>query len=132
MTTFLVGTNRFEDCATLVAYRGSAVLRVEIDSSSTPVIDLQMPPDTVPLVIEQNVVTQGDGEVIARPMVTSVLHRDTLVLHAVTSGAGPILVHLDLRPLGAAIYTDAAGLHVGANVLSGNTVRGANIAIGLG
>lgn len=130
MTTLLVGTNRFENCETLLAHRGVPVLRVEATSAGL-VLDLQTPQDAKPLRIERNVVTDGDASVICAARLVTVVANGTPLLHAAQLLEHEVLVDLDFRPLGMAIYSDATGLHIGGSTLAGNTVKGARVAISL-
>ena len=130
MSTFLVGTNRFENCDTLIAHRGVPVLRIDAENGGVS-IDLQMPEGTEPLHVERNRVTTGTAAIVASPHMVTLLKDETLLVHAVRTSDGSVLVDLDLRPLRAAIHTDGAGLHIGSSVLAGNVVQGARVAISL-
>jgi hypothetical protein len=130
MSTFIVGTNRFEDCEILIAHKAVPVLRIDI-TDGVPCVDLRMPEGAGKLVIERNAVRAGSAEVVASLRSATVTSAELMLLHVVVKAGGEALVHLDLRSLGVAIYTDASGLHIGSNVLSRNRVKGARIAIGL-
>jgi hypothetical protein len=128
MKTFLVGTNRFEGCETLIGRGGVPVLRIEPENSAL-LVSLKMPEGVEDLEIDRNQLRSGAASIVASSGLTSVVKNETLVLHAASTEADEVLVHLDLRPLGVAIHTDAAGLHIGKNVLSGNLVQGAQTAV---
>jgi hypothetical protein len=53
------------------------------------------------------------------------------ILIAVAEDASGVVLRLDLRPIGMNVFDDAAGLHVGANSLSGNRVSNSATAISL-
>jgi hypothetical protein len=130
MSTFLVGTNRFDGCETLIAFRDNPVLRIDA-ADSVLSVHLHTPPGTAnELWIEGNEVKRGSAGVVAAQNVLSVVHGLTAIVHAVVVDEG-VVVSLDLRPLGVAIHTDAHGLHIGNSTLSGNHVQGPRVAIQL-
>lgn len=128
MSDVLLGTNRFEGCETLLAYRDVPVLAVAVTESGL-MLDLHMPEGARALTIERNQKISGDASVWTALGFVSVIVDQTLVVHAVRTGEDEVLVDLDLRPLGADVYTDAAGLHIGGNVLARNVVQGARVAV---
>jgi hypothetical protein len=130
MTTFLLGTNRFEECETVLAHQGTPVLRAWIEGQQL-FVNLRTPDGTMPLHVEKNEVLSGDASVVQSSTQVSVIVDKTLVLHASKLEADEVLVSLELRPLGVAIYTDASGLHIGQSLLAGNSVRGARVAVAL-
>lgn len=130
MSTFIVGTNRFEDCETLIAHRGTPVLIINVGEGGIK-LDLRIPVGGKLLVIDQNQVAEGDAQIVSTPQMVSVVSDDTLVVHAVQLAEGSVLVDLDLRPLGVAIYTDAGGLFVAGSRLAKNLVQGARVALSL-
>lgn len=130
MSTFLLGTNRFEECETLITHRGVMLLRIDIGESGM-MLNLRMPDGAKPLVIEQNQVTEGEAHVVVTAPMVSVVKDETLLIHAAQVEDDLVLVNLDLRPLRTAIHTDADGLHVGQSVLAGNVVQGKRVAITL-
>jgi hypothetical protein len=130
MSVLVVGTNRFENCEVLIAHREVPVLKIDI-SGEKPTLDLHMPDGTQRLVIEQNRVMEGEAEVLEGQRLVTITSADTLLLHVAIRSTGEAVVHIDLRPLGAAIYTDSRGLHVGSNLLSRNNIQGARVAIAI-
>jgi hypothetical protein len=58
---------------------------------------------------------------------------DEAIVIATLLDSGPDTVHLalDLRYIGLNIYADVTGLHVGDNLIAGNAVKDAGVAINL-
>ena len=142
MSTVLLGTNRIEDCQTLIAVRDHAVLRVEASPPpNSPRLMLSTPPGLRSgrsLTIEDNRLVSANEiaralnpKVFVAGSTVSVFLGDTLLLLATQVDPETVHVKLDLRPLGINVYDDAYGLHVGPSTLARNHLSHCPTAIGL-
>ena len=104
-TTALLGSNRFTDCRTLIAWRGHSLLEVELNPLR---VTLRTPRD-------QAIFWKGDPLVIALQL-----------------DAAQVRVRLDLRPLGLNVFNDGEHLMVGGNSLVNNVVEQCETAVGIG
>jgi hypothetical protein len=131
----LWGGNDLIDCAALLALQDSIMLRVSL----SPVrIHFSLPRTaTTPFAVEihDNRVVgseSGDVRISESPDAVAVIWRNVPILMAQQIGEDTVLLRADLRPLQLEIFDDAAGLHVGSSVLSGNNFTGCSIGIALG
>jgi hypothetical protein len=128
------GNNRFIDCVTLVGWKDEIVLSM----APKPLrIDMKTPTSGMPkkLRIVANEVIESTYDkinVASTATSISVVLGDSPLLMAQDVGDDRVLLHTDFRPVGMNIFSDAAGLHVGASSLGGNVFEGFSIAISLG
>jgi len=133
MSTVVLGGNRFVDCESILAYRGTAILKVGFAPLR---LDLATPEDLpshrVVRVDQQGWSPQDRVRVVRTPQSFAVFWEDDAL--AVATLLDPETAHLklDLRPLGINIYDDPDGLHIGQNTFAGNRVSGSAAAISLG
>lgn len=133
MSTVLLGSNRFVDCTSILAYRDRSVLRVVLDPLR---VDLTTPED-LPSGRSVSVGPEHPGpgtdvRVVATSQSFAVFWQDHALVLATLLDADTVHLKLDLRPLGINIYDDHGGLHIGTNVFARNTVASAAVAINLG
>jgi hypothetical protein len=128
------GGNDFIDCVSLLGH--SVVLQVV---SPSPVrINFRLPTSVTtptPVEIRDNGVIVGADHTRVfsdSPDSVAVIWKNVPILMGQQLSADTVLLHADLRPLGIAIFDDAAGLHVGSGILSGNNFTGCSIGIALG
>jgi hypothetical protein len=128
------GGNEFIDCVSLLGY--SVVLQVVSASPVRITFRLPTSPMTpVAVEIRDNAVTAGAEHVRVfsdSPDSVAVTWKNVPLLMGQQISADTVLLHADLRPLGIEIFDDAAGLHVGSGILSGNNFTGCSIGIALG
>lgn len=74
---------------------------------------------------------QHDVRVVPTDRSVTVLFRSFPILIAVADQADEVVLRLDLRPIGINVFDDAAGFHVGGNLLSRNRVSNSATAISL-
>lgn len=132
MTIVAIGSNRLEDCESLIALGDQPILQVRDEPLE---VDLALPPNAPkPLRIKANTREAGDVSIAVGPSTVTIVTADLaqLVLHAVRMVSGEVVVHLDLRAFGVLVYTDPQGLHVGTATFARNVIRGARVAIALG
>ncbi len=129
------GGNDLTDCVALLASQDKIMLRV----SPSPVrVDFIVPTTAVtpfPVEIRANRIEgpkSGDIRVSESPGAVAVFWKGVPILMAQQIDDDAVLLHTDFRPLGMAIFDDAAGLHVGSGILSGNNFTGCSIGIALG
>jgi hypothetical protein len=128
------GGNRIVDCVALLSWKDQVVLAV---SSAPPRVDLRTPAEARPakgVRIEQNqiVETLPGIKVAVKAESVAVLLDALPILTVVDIGSDTLLVRADFRPLGMSVFDDAAGLHIGASVLTNNHFSGCSTAIALG
>ena len=133
--TVHLGGNEFADCAAIVEIRGEPVLRVDVDPLR---ITMSTPPGwngAQAISVADNALTLGAprARVFRAGESVVVLSGDVPIVTAIADPdrPGSVLLRLDLRPLGISLFDDAAGLHVGPNVFTGNRVSSAASAISL-
>lgn len=132
MSTVVLGGNRFIECQSILAYRGTPVLQVAVEPLRVDLVT----PENLP---SRRVVRIGPNEsnppndvrVVATDKSFAIFWRHYAI--AVATLLDPETVHLriDLRPLGIKIYDDLDVLHIGTNTFSGNEIRNAFAAINL-
>lgn len=132
MSDIVVGTNVFADCEVPLAIDGTPVIHVAIDQNDQLKLSVQVnaPPAKQILRIVSNVVHAGDATVAEAKNSVEVRSGGSRVVAAKRVGDA-VEVELDLRPLGLFIFSDDRALHVGASVLSGNTMTGSKTGIAL-
>lgn len=117
----IVGGNGFRDCQTIIAFGGQSLLGVSGKSGD---VELRVPmrnadPSGVGLVIDGHEISGADpileGQLFLRSHDDEVRVFFQHALLLVVSKLSPTTthVHLDLRPLGVRVFSDAEGLHVG-------------------
>lgn len=122
MSEVIVGGNGFRDCKTIIAFGGRPLLGLKPGSND---VQLHVPALGAPnaekmaLVFEGYRVVSGDDGVTRQ---LTIRHHDDEVrvyfahsLLLVVSQLSDLVIHihLDLRPLGVRVFSDAEGLHVG-------------------
>jgi hypothetical protein len=132
--TVVWGGNHIVDCVALLSWKDQVVLTV---SPSPLRVDLKTPaelPAGRAMTIASNQVVESPAEirVVATHESVTVLLDHVPLLMVVDIGRDSLLVRADLRPLGIAVFDDAAGLHIGASVLRNNRFSGCASAIALG
>ena len=133
MSVVLIGGNRFIDCRSILAYRGSPLLQVSVNPLRVELVTPDNLPSGRAVRVDQN--AQGpapDVRVMATSQSSAIFWQDYPLVLAALVEAETALVKLDLRPLGINIYDDIAGLHIGTNVFAHNEVSHAAVAINLG
>jgi len=133
MSVVLLGGNRFVDCLSILAYRGSPMLQVDTEPLRVQLVTPENLPSHRAIRVDQQVQTpEKDVRVVATSESFSVFWRDHALALATRWDPETAHLKLDLRPLGINIYDDFAGLHIGTNIFSGNEVSHAAVAINLG
>jgi hypothetical protein len=139
------GGNRMIDCVALLSWRNQTVLRL---STSPVVVDFVVPSDGSsdnglrPLEIVANELVSPKPrprEVVIKssPGAVAVLWSELPLIMAqdigidAPSGQPMVLLHTDLRPVGMNVFDDAAGIHVGGNVLARTAFDRCSTAIAL-
>ena len=124
MMEIRLGTNRFIDCDRVIEIDGHPLftLTKRSDGSLALSVELTSPPALQEIRIQDNRVLSGPVQIDSADHVLSLRLTDHRLLGARSSN-DTLEVTLDLRPLGLAIYSDGAALHLGASILSGNTFR---------
>jgi hypothetical protein len=128
-------SNEFKDCVALLAARDQIMLQVWSSPLRVDFVVPATPLTPSPLEIRGNRVANADTSnvrVSESSDAVAVIWRNVPILMAQEIENGTVLLHTDFRPLGIDIFDDAAGLHVGSSVLSGNNFTGCSIAIALG
>ena len=133
MSVVLLGGNRFIDCQSILAYRGTPLLKVSVNPLRVELTT----PDNLPsgriVKVDRNAQSPAqDVRVVATPQSFAIVWQDYPLVMAALLDAGTALVKLDLRPLGINIYDDFAGLHIGTNAFARNEVSNVAVAINLG
>ena len=131
MTTVVLGTNKLENCEQLIAVGEQPLLQVEIDPV---VVSLVLPEQASRPLVRRNEVARGDVRIVQSEHDVGIFTTEGhfLICNATRLEPDHVVVHIDLRPFGLAIFTDGEGLHVGKSVLAHNTIQGARTAIALG
>jgi hypothetical protein len=101
----MLGGNRFVECDSILAHKGTPILKVRLD----------------PLRVE-----------LATPQSFAVFWQEHALAVATLWDACTVHLKVDLRPLGIKIHDGPDGLHIGQNVFSGNVVSRSAAAISLG
>lgn len=120
MTTIILGSNRFVDCMNLIGFKNAPLLQVR---SSPPEVILTLP--------EPLDIASDAWEIIKSDSSFSIFKGDSAIAIATQRKKDVVHLKLDLRPLGINVFDDIAGLHVGNNVFSGNTLEHIGTAINL-
>lgn len=125
MTEVLLGGNAFRDCDTLISVARIPVLKVRGDplhiELAVPILEpeaggrlkfhmINRKIEGDPVVVRQSAIHGHDDEL-------RLFHGHHLLLTASALSRETIHVHLDLRPLGLRVYSDAEGLHVGQHTV---------------
>ncbi|MEK7866826.1 MAG: hypothetical protein AAB434_09110 [Planctomycetota bacterium] len=124
MTTVILGSNRFTDCAALLRIRDHVVLRVETEPMRVTLSTPAGIRGVSEVHVEANDVRRPSRKLSPRCVVAAgvadatVVYRDYPVLIARQTQPGTVHLRVDLRPLGIAFYDDPSGLHVGESTLA--------------
>jgi len=134
MTTLVIGSNRFEDCEHVFAMRGTPLFSAGIRGDQPVVtLSLQGAASSGSIQVRDNTVVEGPLVVESDPGgSTRVRSGESTVVHAKLEGENTLRIMVDFRPIGLNVYTENGALHVGGATLSGNILRGCEIAINLG
>jgi hypothetical protein len=135
MSLVLMGSNRFENCQTLIAWGDHPVLKADAGLSSLQLDTTSMGEKIRAVRVEGKSVVVGKElcRLIASEVGTTVLFGGSLaILIATRIDEHTLHFKLDLRPLGLNIFDDTAGLHVGGTVIAGNSLNGFKVGIRLG
>lgn len=132
MSTVHLGRNRFVDCESILAYKGTPVLAVRTE----PLRVALATPAGITTVQSVRIDEAGWSpknrlRVIATAQSFAAIWDEYALLMAIVSDPDTTHLRLDLRPVGIAIYDDFDGLHIGQNVFSGNVVSNSAAAINL-
>jgi hypothetical protein len=137
------GGNRFIDCVDLLAWKDRSVLRL----SAAPVrIDLRVSPAVSEVSGSQLEVSENrivgsvprQATVNSLPNAFALLWTELPIVIAQEIGMDTvsqhpmILLHTDLRPLGMNVFDDAAGIHVGGDLIARTAFSRCSRAITLG
>ena len=130
MSRFVMGTNTFVDCEIPLMIDSSPAVLISRDSHGALQVSLEIksPPANHPLFVRSNVAESEGAEVSAERDAVFVRFAGKSVAE-VRDVAGVIHLSLDLRPLGLSIYSDDKAFHLGASILSGNTIINARTGI---
>ena len=137
-TTALLGSNRFTDCRTLIAWRGHSLLEVELNPLR---VTLRTPRDQANVqrleVVENQLREAPDQaldavQIIAAPPSVAIFWKGDPLVIALQLDAAQVRVRLDLRPLGLNVFNDGEHLMVGGNSLVNNVVEQCETAVGIG
>jgi hypothetical protein len=134
MTVVLLGGNRFEECDSVLSFRGVPLLRVLLGPLR---IQLTIP-EALPLAcsvrVDENERFPPDKiYVVSTPRSFAIFWEREHAL-AISTLVDDNTAHLrvDLRPLGINIHDEADGLHIGGNTFARNVISRSATAINLG
>jgi hypothetical protein len=135
-TRVIIGGNEFVDCANVLVLRGEPLLRIASEPLRVTLITPAGWPDHQSVALRENVLLTGKpkARIVGSGNAVVLLVKEISVVTAVADELEPQVIRtaVDLRPLGIQVFSDSSGLHVGANVFSGNRVSSAATAISLG
>jgi hypothetical protein len=131
MTSIVVGTNVFVECDTPLVIDGVPAIQISRDDGMLELsVEVSAPPARHPVRVSENAAVSADTTVSARRESVDVFVSGEPIVRAQRVG-GVTHLRLDLRPVGLFIYSDDEALHLGASVLTGNTIRaGINLSTG--
>jgi hypothetical protein len=133
MSVVLLGRNRFEECESVLAYKGMPILKVGFSPLRLELATPEALPSGRAVRVDQSGAAPEDRvRIVATQQSFAVFWEEHALAVATLLDAETAHLKLDLRPLGINIYDDLDGLHVGQNVFSGNVVRQSAAAISLG
>lgn len=126
MNQVILGGNGFRDCPTIIAFGGQPLLSVVPNSGEIELRVPARPPSGAasPLTITGARASGSDPGLLRQIVVRShddevrVFFQHALLLVVSRLSETDTHVHLDLRPLGVRVFSDAEGLHVGMNDIS--------------
>lgn len=126
-----LGTNQFDDCKHILAFRGQPLLSVGVDSDLQLLITLHLDDEAQPckITVRDNQVQRGPVTVEVGPKISITCQGHT-VLTANLSG-GSVELDVDFRPFGLNVFSDTVGLHIGGALLSANAFRGAHVGVNI-
>ena len=132
MTEIVLGTNHFINCGTALAIDGQAVFTVSGAEREQLLVSMNVeaPPASRSFRVTDNIPISGQIRVDKGPAEVKIFHNQDILFSARRSG-DQIDVHLDLRPVGLAIFADADSLHIGGSIFSGNTFQQVGTGINL-
>lgn len=132
MSVVLLGGNRFEDCRSILAYKGEPMLQILFDPLRVQLATPQDGSSRPAVRVEEARAPGGDTRVVATPSAFAIFWKDYAISLAILCDTAVAYLKLDLRPLGIMIFDDMEGLHIGSNVFARNVVSHAAVAINLG
>ena len=132
MSTVLLGRNRFVECESILAYKGTPILKVGFDPLR---LELATPEGVLSRAVRVDQKGRSPEDrvrIVATPQSFAVFWENEALAVATLLDAETAHLKLDLRPLGINIYDDPDGLHIGQNIFSENVVSHSAAAINLG
>jgi len=132
MSTVLLGRNRFVECESILAYKGTPILKVGFDPLR---LELATPEGVLSRAVRVDQKGRSPEDrvrIVATPQSFAVFWENEALAVATLLDAETAHLKLDLRTLGINIYDDPDGLHIGQNIFSENVVSHSAAAINLG
>ena len=132
MSTVLLGRNRFVECESILAYKGTPILKVGFDPLR---LELATPEGVLSRAVRVDQKGRSPEDrvrIVATPQSFAVFWENEALAVATLLDAETAHLKLDLRTLGINIYDDPDGLHIGQNIFSENVVSHSAVAINLG
>lgn len=132
MSTVLLGRNRFVECESILAYKGTPILKVGFSPLRLELATPEGLPSRAARVDQKGGSPEGHVRIVATRQSFAIFWEDDALAVATLLDAETAHLKLDLRPLGIHIYDDSDGLHIGQNIFSENVVSHSAVAISLG
>ena len=132
MSTVLLGRNRFVECESILAYKGTPILKVGFDPLRLELATPEGVPSRAVRVDQKGRSPEDRVRIVATPQSFAVFWENEALAVATLLDAETAHLKLDLRTLGINIYDDPDGLHIGQNIFSENVVSHSAAAINLG
>ncbi|MBI5485971.1 MAG: hypothetical protein HY905_01420 [Deltaproteobacteria bacterium] len=135
MTTVVLGTNRFVDCATLIAVQQHELLSIAVSplrvSLTTPP---GLPSGRVVNVVENRRQPESDPavRVVASDTSVAIFWEESPLAIATVLDPSTVSLRLDLRSIGIDLFDDGRAVHLAGNLFSGNLFSGSRTVIALG
>ena len=138
MRSVIIGTNRFINCQTVISLKDQPLLEVWFSPLR---VSLRLPrdlPSHVFFQIVENELKDKRESAASNPYIVigetnvSVFWYEVLLVSATLLNHETMHLKIDLRRVGINIHDDHAGLHVGQNILTGNSFANCATAIALG
>ena len=132
MSTVLLGRNLFVECESILAYKGTPILKVGFDPLR---LELATPEGVLSRAVRVDQKGRSPEDrvrIVATPQSFAVFWENEALAVATLLDAETAHLKLDLRTLGINIYDDPDGLHIGQNIFSENVVSHSAAAINLG
>ena len=136
MSVVLLGSNRFEDCDSILSVRGVPLLRVLFTPLRLQLMSAEAQP--LPLgysvrVAEHERFPPDKVHVVSTPQSFAIFwDKEHALAIATLVDENTAHLRVDLRPLGINIHDDADGLHIGGNTFTRNVISRSATAINLG